>query len=81
MDVGDVVEVMAPVKHGLAVSIQVPVKEVGGGMWVHVTVGDEAHVGVARPDRCKEGDVVLYIPGLSTILQGMLFRPSFVTVV
>ena len=49
--------------------LHVPVEEVRGGMVFHITVGDEAHVGVLGSDCCEEGYVVLHIPGLPTILQ------------
>ena len=69
LDVGDVVEVMSPVKHVLAVRVHVPVPQVCGCVRVHITVGDEPHVGVARPDGRKECNVVLNIPRLATILH------------
>ena len=68
-DVGDVVKVTAPVKHVLAVCVHVPVKYVCRCMVPHVAVGDEAHVGVLGSDCCEEGDVVLHVPGLPTVLQ------------
>jgi len=69
LDVGDVVKVPTAVEHVLAVGVQVPVEEVGGGVGVHVTVGNEAHVGVPGPDCSKEGNVILHIPGFATVLQ------------
>ena len=69
LDVGNVVKVVTPVKHVLAVCVHVPVEDVCGCVRVHVTVGDETHVGVASADGCKECNVVLHIPRLSTVLQ------------
>ena len=68
LDVGNVVELVAAVKHVLGICVEVPVEEVCRSMWVHVTVGDEAHVGVACSDSCKECNVVLHIPGFATVL-------------
>ncbi len=67
---------MTPVKHVLGVCVHVPVKQVCRGMIGHVTVGDEAHVGVLGSDGCEEGNVVFHIPWLATILQqDKMIRP------
>lgn len=65
-----VIKIMPPVKHVLTVCVQVPVKEVSGGMVAHVAVGDEAHVGMLCSDGGEECYVVLHIPGFATILRG-----------
>lgn len=69
---GGVVKVVAALKHVLAVGVHVPVPQVRGCVHVHVTVGDEAHVGVAGPDGGEECNVVLYIPRLATVLHSQV---------
>ena len=68
-DVGDVVKLVPPVKHVLAVGVQVPVKDVCGCVVAHVTVGDEAHVGMLGSDGCEKSNVVFHVPRLAAVLH------------